>query len=186
MIQVEIKRVYTLLVFGLIAFVCKGQCIIDGQWYLHEVQIPFNEEYDSFINYDKNKCIILINRNEDAVEWTDFEPESLEEPVEIENDDMEDEDIEISVGDAINWWEAINVDLEKPACEDVLYDIYNDSVLVMNPSEGMYDVYIIKELSKDRLVFIGDRQNLSRLYVVDLWKNRTAHKTHKTSHYHNQ
>lgn len=149
MVQVKSKRVFTLLFIGLIALACNAQNILDGKWYLHEVLIPLNEEYSDFFKNGK-ECIVLINEAEEAIEWLDIggneiEAEELVEP--YYGDDT----------DTIAWSGEVVVDMDHPECEELLYGLYSDSVLVLHPRAGIYESYLIKELTDERLVLATDR-----------------------------
>lgn len=50
---------FSLLFFGLIAFVCNGQNAIEGEWFLQEIQIPSNEAFDDGIIYGQYDRIVL-------------------------------------------------------------------------------------------------------------------------------
>jgi len=162
-----------------------AQNSLDGRWYLQEVQIPINEEFAKGINYDKNDCIILTNiaprtntsgnnwgnnilPTEDEIEaffqeWNnmsdeEFENVSVEEPVQyipVLSRDDDGEDIDNEIG----FIEIPSDGFYTPQeiCYDFIYQIYNDSVLVLTQGGTQFDVYLIKQQSENKLVLATDR-----------------------------
>ena len=177
-----LKKICVLLFFETIVFICNGQNqIIKGTWYLHEVQIPSMEEYSEGIQYDKYRFLSFKNENnkETSQEWVDSEDfeeviakadEETEEP-KIESQDVlqDNENAEEIPIDTSKWDILIRELRELTDVSDdnvfiggnyqgsFLYEIFNDSVLVLNPQFGVYDVYVIKRLSNDLLVLATDR-----------------------------
>ena len=180
-----LKRIFIILSFCALTLVCNAQNLLDGTWYLHEVQIPSNEEFVDGIRYGIYECLIFSGENneEAAEEWVDVDAfmeafdESYEEAVALIEDESN-EDAVASENESYEDVVALLYELEEGS-NNTIYEIYNDSVLVINPSYGVYDVYVIKKLTKDVLVIATDRTMQGyTMYVYGKTKQPIKHSKH--------
>lgn len=155
----HMKRIFTLLLFSALTLVCNAQNLLDGKWYLQGIQIPSNEEFTDGIRYEKYECLIFSGENNEEVaeEWVD--PDAFMEAFDESYEDA--------------------TALLEDGCNEIIFERFNDSVLVINPSYGVYDVYVIKKLTKDVLVIATDRTLQGyTMYVYGKTKQPIKHSKH--------
>lgn len=151
-------KLVTLIFVGMLPFVCNAQTSLDGKWYLHEVQIPANEEFAEGISYDHNSFINLMSPYDKKMKDT-YGEHMLPTQEEIDAFFQE-------------WQEMIEEDLQEVDVEpreksiDIVYQVYNDSVLVLSEREGVYDVYIIVKQTNDLLVLANDKTMHGHMRLV--------------------
>lgn len=149
------KSLFALAFIGMLTFVCNGQNKLDGKWYLQEVQIPSNENFEEGISYDNNACINLMTQSEKRFKDS-YGANMLPTEEEIDaflRDFEEMYEEEFGVADNSDNSE----DTPRETCVDIAYQLYNDSVLVLSEREGVYDIYIIKKQAKDILILANDQ-----------------------------
>lgn len=155
-------RICTIILICLMVQACTTQNTgtVEGEWFLHEIQIPSNEEYDDEAAYGQINHMVLKHPIP-ALSETDL-------------DDL-DRDFEASYERALA---AIEKDkknavsdckaTDTASMEDMLreiktkigidYDIMQDSILVLSvpvdypEAEAGLRIYVIKELTQDRLL----------------------------------
>lgn len=160
----KLKKVYALLFFGLIAFVCNGQNPIDGEWFLQEIQIPSNEEFDDGIIYGQYDHIVLRPKRppvtqEDIDAFMKAFEDSYEEAVASLEEPNDNEEPNKSVADSVSMEDLFH---DLYIYSGIEYEVFHDTVLVWSIPNGypgaMFgnEVYVIKELTQDRLVLATD------------------------------
>lgn len=147
------------------------QKLIEGTWYLQEVQIPSNEEYLEGVLYDKNKCIVLNSMaDEEVLEEAVVDDESFnnafeesyeEEVVYMEeyNEEVVNEKTNNNVADTV---ELNNLIRELYLLSGVKYEILCDSVLVLYCPQK--EIYEIKRLTKNILMLAEN--NTPQGYII--------------------
>ena len=145
-----------------IYFVSKfRQTLIEGTWFLQEVQIPSNEEYVDLGLFDRNKCIVFKPKNEyvteEVVDIDDFNKafdESYQKAVNTTPLTQRTEAVDTVIFD--------DLIRELYLISGVEYEITQDSVLVFYCPQK--ESYLIKRLTKDLLV-LADNQQETIVYV---------------------
>lgn len=161
----RIKKVFSLLLFTLISFVCNGQSIIDGEWFLHEIQIPSYMNYSDGIKDDNFSHIVLrpLSPPVSMEEVEDFMrafEDSYEEAVASLRDSVNNNTVKHNAADSLSY-EDVRRDLY--IYSGIEYEIVRDSILVLTIPEGYPDavsdkeVYVIKELTDERMVLAHGR-----------------------------
>jgi len=164
MIKMKLIRNILLLLFGLIALVCNGQNPIDGEWFLQEIQIPSNEEFDDGIIYGQYDHIVLRPKRppvtqEDIDAFMKAFEDSYEEAVASLEEPNDNEELDKSVADSVTMEDLFH---DLYIYSGIEYEIFHDTVLVWSIPNGypgaMFgnEVYVIKELTQDRLVLATD------------------------------
>lgn len=147
--------------------------LIEGTWYLHEVQIPWDEEYDDGILYDKDKVIVLNSTTEEEI--------VLEEPV-LQKDLINENQSDSSSIDILEWNNLLR---ETSMLSGVDYEILYDTILVLSYPQGysetvyVKETYEIKQLTKDFLIISKD--NTPQGYVIYVY-GRKEQPTKYTKH----
>lgn len=160
----KLKKVYALLLFGLITFVCNGQNPIDGEWFLQEIQIPSNEEFDDGIIYGQYDHIVLRPKRppvtqEDIDAFMKAFEDSYEEAVASIKEPSVNEKPGNSIADTVDMEDLLR---DIYIYSGIEYEIFHDTVLVWSIPDGYPGavfgsvVFVIKELTKDRLVLATD------------------------------
>ena len=160
MIQKKLLRAFSLLLFGLISLVCNGQSPIEGEWYLHEIQIPSNEEYDDDIIYGQYDHIVLRPprppmTQEDIDAFMKGFEDSYEDALARKEEPKNNSKPKDIVADTANLDELFRKIYIYTGIE---YEVFNDTVLILSFPRGYpgavseTEVYVIKELTNDRLV----------------------------------
>lgn len=131
--------------------------LIEGKWYLQEVQIQENEDYIDGVVYDKDKCIVFYSATNE---------ETIEEPV-LDEDMIDSNSSDNSAVDSVEWNNLVR---ELSMLSGVDYEILNDTILVMSYPQGyaetvyVKETYEIKKLTKDVLVLAAD--NTPQGYMI--------------------
>ncbi len=124
--------------------------LIEGKWYLQEVQIQENEDYIDGVVYDKDKCIVFYSATNE---------ETIEEPV-LDEDMIDSNSSDNSAVDSVEWNNLVR---ELSMLSGVDYEILNDTILVLSFPQGysetiyVKETYEIKKLTKDLLVLATDK-----------------------------
>ena len=131
--------------------------LIEGKWYLQEVQIQENEDYIDGVVYGKDKCIVFYSATNE---------ETIEEPV-LDEDMIDSNSSDNSAVDSVEWNNLVR---ELSMLSGVDYEILNDTILVMSYPQGyaetvyVKETYEIKKLTKDVLVLATD--NTPQGYMI--------------------
>lgn len=158
--MMQLNRYYILLLFVLIAFLCNGQNPIEGEWFLHEIQIPSNEEYEDDIIYGQIDHIVLRPprppmTQEDIDAFMKGFEDSYEDALAKKEEPKNNSVPKHSVADTASLDDLFrNIYIYS----GVEFEIINDTVLMLSFPRGYpgavseTEVYVIKELTQDQLV----------------------------------
>lgn len=131
--------------------------LLEGKWYLQEVQIPHNQDYIDGVVYGKDKCIAFYSATNE---------ETIEEPV-LDEDMIDSNSSDNSAVDSVEWNNLVR---ELSMLSGVDYEILNDTILVMSYPQGyaetvyVKETYELKKLTKDVLVLATD--NTPQGYMI--------------------
>ncbi len=167
MVQIRFKNFFALFFLLLIALACNSQNAIDGEWYLQEIQIPSYEEYVEGIIINKLDHFILRSQRPPMTQedidafMSEFDAAYDEAVASMEETDNNTKSHQ-QVDDTRDFEEILDEIYIKSGIE---YELSHDTVLRLFVPKGYpgyfsdmdNGIYVIKELTKDRLVLARER-----------------------------